>query len=472
MLGRTVHELAFIKACIVIVQYPIVPYLSVLIACILGAHLSSSPKPWRSGALAVVACMLLELWFALFIWLPYTQRLKQPAKHPVPSSSAARRTLFDRCMSTVPDMENYLRMWFLGAELSDIRRENVREFLLWAFFDLDNNSAELNTQNYNAEVEQFIDRTENILGWRFQPGRGQAKSLRLTFDVIETRYRSVWWYFILALLDILTHAVLVYNGFQYYAQPREKAIFPPRMQQVFSTRRSPAGNLSYWHRPSSPRRSHNQPVVFLHGIGIGLWIYVRFLVEICTKGRDGKGGAAIIALEILPVSFRLTEPPLAKEVFLRQFKTILDHHGCDEFVLVSHSYGSVLTTHAMRCPELQTRIKRAVLIDPVTILLHLPTVAYNFTRRRPKTANEWQLWYFASTDPGVAHCLGRYFFWRESAIWADELSGYMTEPKYADKGQKRLREVTVCLSGQDLIVDSHAVASYLAEVTWADRGAC
>ncbi|KAG6857936.1 hypothetical protein C0991_004254, partial [Blastosporella zonata] len=59
------------------------------------------------------------------------------------------------------------------------------------------------------------------------------------------------------------------------------------------------------------------------------------------------------------------------------------------------------------------KIAHVMLIDPIPILLHLPPVAYNFLHRAPSSAAEWQLWYFASTDPDIARTLGRAFFWTE-----------------------------------------------------------
>ena len=68
-------------------------------------------------------------------------------------------------------------------------------------------------------------------------------------------------------------------------------------------------------------------------------------------------------------------------------------------------------------PLLAPRISATLFVDPVTLLLHMPDVAYNFTIRAPKATNEWVLWYFASKDPGVAHTLGRHFFLdRECAL--------------------------------------------------------
>jgi pimeloyl-ACP methyl ester carboxylesterase len=135
-------------------------------------------------------------------------------------------------------------------------------------------------------------------------------------------------------------------------------------------------------------------------------------------------------------------------VLCAEIASILNKHGYSRVVLATHSYGSVIATHLLAQAETAPMIADIVLIDPVTILLHLPDVAYNFTRRPPQSASEHQLWYFASMDMGVAHSLARHFFWSENVLWKEALEG---------------RDVTVSLAGRDLIVNTEAVGRYLAE---------
>jgi hypothetical protein len=111
------------------------------------------------------------------------------------------------------------------------------------------------------------------------------------------------------------------------------AVFPPRLQTLIGTSSSPSPDLSYWFRPHTSQTK--LPVLFLHGIGIGLYPYGNFLAELKQKDIDGDVG--IIAVEIMPISFRITGEAIAKDVLCKQILTILDHHGFDEFVLVSHS---------------------------------------------------------------------------------------------------------------------------------------
>jgi pimeloyl-ACP methyl ester carboxylesterase len=153
---------------------------------------------------------------------------------------------------------------------------------------------------------------------------------------------------------------------------------------------------------------------------------------------------------------RICGAPTRPAEFAGQMIHILEYHGFEKFVLVAHSYGTVLSTHLLHCPDISPRIDSMVLIDPVTFLLHLPSVAYNFTCRPPVTANQVQLDYFASKDPGISHTICRHFFWRQNIMWKEELRG---------------RKCAVALAGRDLLVDSREVWEYLTgeEMTRADE---
>ncbi|KAK5164396.1 uncharacterized protein LTR77_010092 [Saxophila tyrrhenica] len=101
----------------------------------------------------------------------------------------------------------------------------------------------------------------------------------------------------------------------------------------------------------------------------------------------------------------------------------------------------------LRDETLAKRIKATVLMDPICFMLHLPDVAYNFTRRLPQQANEHMLYYFASQDMMVSHTLARRFFWNRLVLFKDDLPSDMP--------------LTVTLSGQDLIVPTREVWEYL-----------
>jgi pimeloyl-ACP methyl ester carboxylesterase len=250
------------------------------------------------------------------------------------------------------------------------------------------------------------------------------------------------------LVDTVTAIRLRLKGFTLYRSHLRSSlcIFPPRPASLFTRQICSAPDLSYWYRPHTSKT--RLPILFIHGIGIGLYPYVRTLAEIVEQDNESAddGEIGIIAVELMPISFRITSPILARDEICRQIDMILERHGFDKVVLASHSYGSAISTHLLKNPTTAAKIGPILFVDPVTFLLHLPDVAYNFTARAPKGANEHQLYYFASTDMMVAHTLARHFFWAQNVLWKEDLRG---------------RDVTVSLSGRDLIVNTEIVGRYL-----------
>lgn len=259
----------------------------------------------------------------------------------------------------------------------------------------------------------------------------------------------------IGLVDTITHCVMRYRGFQYFKTTLTSLqVFPFRPATWVEPAKSPAETMSYWIRPHSSKT--RLPILYIHGIGIGLISQVRFLHELdvaLNEGTSADGEVGILAIEILQVSSRLTNAIPTREQLLDQLTRVLDFHGYSRFVMVSHSYGSVLSTHILTNSALASRVSSTLLIDPVTVLLHMPDVAYNFTARKPKRASEWLLWYFGSKDPAISHTLGRHFFWSENVLWRDRIM------ELTQKGTR----VTASLASKDLIVDTESVGMYLTE---------
>lgn len=254
------------------------------------------------------------------------------------------------------------------------------------------------------------------------------------------------------MVDSITCIYLLCHSFRFHrlALRRYLTVFPFRPFTLLTTQKTPAKTLSYWHRQHNSKQ--HLPVLFIHGIGIGLYPYVNFLSRINSKDDKDNGDdqVGIIAIEIMPISFRITHTALDRKQMCDEILSILLKHGWEKVILVSHSYGSVIATHLLKDDITSEFIGPMLFIDPVSFLLHLPDVAYNFTCRKPAQANEHQLYYFASTDMAVAHTLSRHFFWSENILWKDEI---------------QQRRVTVVLSGRDIIVDTETVGRYLSGPT-------
>jgi hypothetical protein len=185
---------------------------------------------------------------------------------------------------------------------------------------------------------------------------------------------------------------------------------------------------------------------------VGLYPYTNFLRDI-NETRGDNLDVGVIAIEIMTVSSRITYQAFDKDLLIDEIRTILKHHGWNKYILVGHSYGTVICTHLLKSQLTTPLIGPVVFIDPICFLLHLPDVAYNFTVRQPVHAKELILWYFGSKDIGVAHTLARRFFWHENILWKEDL-------EVDGRKEVESRTVTVVLSGKDDIVDAKAVRQY------------
>ncbi|KAK9482513.1 hypothetical protein V1527DRAFT_476098 [Lipomyces starkeyi] len=391
---------------------------------------------------------ILEIWaiaeatFYFFTLAFRAYYIQSPAIHPPLPSREKRLELFTLCEQSISDHKQYISKWFMDTPITDIHKENMKDFLRWAFL---NNAAP--DSKYDEELEEYVTVLEGKLNLKFPPGRAEnVKSLRLTVDKVKALHRSLVWYMCIHVVDVVTFFSLLLHGFHFHhSSPlRCLAVFPPRLQTLVSAHRSPVKNLTYYHRPHTAR--DKLPLLLIHGIGVGLYPYIDFLAEVNHKRHETDGDIGIIAVEILQVSSRITEPVLTKENICHQIRAILSHHGFEMVVLVTHSYGSVIATHLLHNPAVANCIASVVVVDPITVQLHHPDVAYNFTFRKPKSANEWLLWYFGSMDMGVAHTLGRRFFWSENILWKQDLCD---------------RHVTIFLAEKDNIVHTEQVRAYL-----------
>jgi pimeloyl-ACP methyl ester carboxylesterase len=194
-------------------------------------------------------------------------------------------------------------------------------------------------------------------------------------------------------------------------------------------------------------------VLFIHGIGVGLYPYTNFLRDINETGRDG-AGVGVIAIEIMTISSRITYQDFDTDLIVNEIRAILKHHIWRKYILIGHSYGTGICTHLLRSQQTSSLVGPVVLIDPICFLLHLPDVAYNFTVRQPMHTKELVLWYFGSKDIRVAHTLARRFFWHENILWKEDL-------EVDGRQSLEVRNVTVVLGGKDDIIDAKAVKWYL-----------
>jgi hypothetical protein len=189
MIGVSTPEYVFIRGCIFFL-HSIAPISLLYCALLLLHSLLPASYTWRVPILVEV-WLVFETIFFLGFYLPHKRHLQHPAIHPEPLSLEERGKLFERCIGSVEDPEKYLGQWHLNANKANIKNENVKEFLRWAFL----NTGETRTEDA-IELEGYVKSTEKLLGRDIPSGMGSAKSLRLTIDKVDCLYRSLLWYLV------------------------------------------------------------------------------------------------------------------------------------------------------------------------------------------------------------------------------------------------------------------------------------
>ncbi|PRP84928.1 hypothetical protein PROFUN_07582 [Planoprotostelium fungivorum] len=356
----------------------------------------------------------LTFWF---VSQKRVKRLQHPAKPPASSEEIRAETF----MRTLRDPEDFIRKWFFNASPHDLKLDNIREWFIWALFELSTEQFENhpNKERMDVELSAYISATEAKLGFKFPPGYNlNAKSMRLTVDPVVVKYRPLALYMGVALLDLHSQYLFLQMKFTHYVPEKElgyRATFPWTLSNR-SGYSEPSGlPLSYWYRAPVDPTVKGEPIVLIHGIGTGIHTYAYMAKDIAKSNP----GSAIFVIELMHVSMRFVEKVPGREETVKALESILHRFGYSKAVIAGHSLGSVVATWVVRSkPEM---VSGLVLLDPVCFLLHLPYVAYNFVYRQPKEANEWMLWWFASREAGIAWSLSRFFFWSENILWPDQI---------------------------------------------------
>ena len=184
MIGNSTAEYVWIKTWIIILN-SIAPFC--VTYCVFTICLPSSVR--LSKYFEYLAFAETVFYFLTYLYQRY--HLQRPALHPPPPSKEERHRLFHLCHDSTPDHRRYLSKWFLDVPLAAIKRENVKEWLRWAFL----NTA-MDDPTYDNEVEGYVKKLEMGTGMNFEPGRADVKCLRLTLDKVDALHRSLIWYIV------------------------------------------------------------------------------------------------------------------------------------------------------------------------------------------------------------------------------------------------------------------------------------
>lgn len=205
------------------------------------------------------------------------------------------------------------------------------------------------------------------------------------------------------------------------------------------------GPVAYYHFAGAPddetdsgsNKKKKMPIVFIHGIGIGLIAYIQLIDYFLETGRP------ILLPEIPYVSgFRPWQGPnsvLSPAVVASTMTAMLATHRYPKATFCGHSYGTSWLSYV--CKYTPSIVAAALFLDPICYCLHHPRLTKNFVYSRPDPGT---VSFMIRTDMIINWTIQRAFPWAWISLFVDQVSC----------------PCTVFLSDDDALVPAKKVESY------------
>lgn len=156
------------------------------------------------------------------------------------------------------------------------------------------------------------------------------------------------------------------------------------------------------------------PIVFVHGIGLGLLPYLPLIDALLETGRS------ILLPEIPYVSgFRPFQSPngvLSPAVVCSTMTAMLASHGFLKATWMGHSYGTSWLSYM--CKHARKRVAALLFLDPICFCLHVPYLTKQFVYVRPDPGT---VSYMVRTDVIVNWTIQRSFPWAWIALFTEQI---------------------------------------------------
>ncbi|KAJ3778782.1 hypothetical protein FB446DRAFT_768139 [Lentinula raphanica] len=352
------------------------------------------------------------------------------------------------------DFRNTLRTWFGRQPWSTVRLHQVRQWIYWSIFNTHLPQPENLPQSHRDVLDDALDLLQKRLGKRIPEGSDDScRPILLNLDKATVLWRPFIFYAFTAAVNLSldrwyqrSHGFSrgIHHGLEYLVRVPQN-----------------------WRPSADP-----PPVVFLHGLGLGLLQYHSFLSHLVQEFADRP---LLIILQphisqnifhtryLNPMPRKQTTQTLAS--LLASFNwanldpvmntsdeegQIPDGRGprSSGVTILSHSNGSYC--HAWMLKDYPHMVTRSCFVDPVTFCGWEGDVCRNFFYKTCYTGTELLVRYFVGTELGVVNLLQRNFDWSSNSLWYEEI------PNARDSSK-----TLFLLGDQDSIIAPARVKRYL-----------
>lgn len=187
----------------------------------------------------------------------------------------------------------------------------------------------------------------------------------------------------------------------------------PRATAGNTTPFSPSAALARQHAAAEAERHSGQtPILFCHGVGLGLAPYVPLVQRLAATGRP------VIAVEFKHLAMRWTRRIPTVEEVADSLIGLLSSLGVARCDALSHSFGTFYASRMLRVrPDL---VRTVSLLDPVCCCMWTGDLISNFVYRPHESRTGLTTWLIAR-DLHTAAAVSRNFFWSDYNLWPDML---------------------------------------------------
>ncbi|KAJ3166133.1 hypothetical protein HDU88_003681 [Geranomyces variabilis] len=386
--------------------------------------------PTTNAPLALY-CLLETLFLAFTTWKRREfQATVKEGVYPM-LRSEERLYLFNMLMKEVTRFPAFLTSQFMwvdsyaqltAADVQELRMDNVREFMAWFLFAQSSFDEIRSTRpELAAEADSMLKHALWAHGLALEDGYNpNIKATTITHNKVEAYHKPLAMYAIIAALEKTAHFPLRVLGFRRW-----------RAQ-------SAAAGLTYWLRYPKRGARHGRrddkdlPLVFIHGLGGGLWCYVKFIAKLWYTQRE----RPIYLVELPHVSMRFTKDSPDPDASVRSIAKMLADHGHGSAVFVGHSLGTAYLSYINKHTTLAVG---NVFLDPVVFRIYDTSLLYNFVHRRPgaggteKKANHLLMHWLVARELWISHWISRHFIWHRIHLPADRLPPHTTHVVIPEK---------------------------------------
>ncbi|KAF0717964.1 Aste57867_1990 [Aphanomyces stellatus] len=410
----------------------------VVLSPIAMAVLAANQLGYAGPVLHTPLAILLLLYFAaesiFTLYYVYAKEAAQPL-HPNPpqivTAHANRQepmesplAFFDKLFYHIDDIPTFFLGHFYGVPFDQLSCEDVQRWCAFCFFSKSWDQA---TASDRSEIDIMVARIFEMAKRPMPPldsTRPAHAYLQPNLEPFQATARPLLLYIATLAGNFLCSMWLMACGFRSYQATKE---------------------IRYWHRPAVATET-DEPLVFLHGVGIGLLTYAPFFWTLF--GKESK--RQILLLDMPYVAMQLADAVPDKDETLDAIWTMLRHHNIHSAHWMGHSFGSIVMSWV--CQENPTVVSYLTFFDPIVFALWLHDGIYNIMYREPATGFDLVLWYFGSQEIGIARTMRRHLCWYESVLFPENL------PRHPETNHVL---ASIFLSEKDCIVDAPAVYAHL-----------